>query len=851
MNFSSARLFLALLQICTVCLALPSMADESSASPDDNGIYSAAVIPDALPVGRSFSPIPEEYRNLVPWGSSNLRYELLDENNEQYAEARSDRHPVVGVFKLPDLPPIVDAVVDFEYRVPDHIRAKELHLNLRVAGANKRYTMRLPVETGKWQREAIPFSDIVGGDRWRFGEPRLASSVEVGLLTLDGGPATLQFRSFNVYRVPSCWGPLPLPQLITVPADGLQRTFEISASTLRQAWIQVIAGSPLEVMVNGKTLGVAGLKNIDTGKWPSSSIPVAREFSLEGYLVAGRANTVVLRSSDSHPVDDNPVLCALGYTTQNGEVITRHVLVSDSHWAPKGTGNSGMPGVPLATARPYKGNEPGGWGPIVDIYPLRNARMWTSSSTAPHDATPLTAKQLSEKRVIWDSLRNKISEPALPDTEAAWRIAAPGGNGSSPDRWKLLTPLGEPYYFLGMQVIGLFPRENYHYYRTMMDRYPNETDYLADTLTQVKELGFNGIAPAATSEAALRMASSYGLTHFQFLGPAAGPAVKNFEGHAYPKWADPFNQTWRESYRRRAREFAAKWRDDPDMIGVFVHNELAMDGSVNGGSLIGYIYSPDCRAAFVSWLAKRYDNSVEKLRAAWSPELPAAAELTSFESAPDLNPASVRHLRASREVSAEEGHAAPRQVDHATGAVLTDLYDFAVYAMGVYADFMLETLRAELPGKLIASNRFMGNATDEMLAAWKNYDLIAWNVYPFSKWQAGLLSEGQLENLRRAHRCTGKPVILSEIGLQALDARLPNPSAQLSTQKQRGEEYTKLLRQVHEELPFVVGFVLFCWQNLSDTERQSWGLVDQNGQPYTDYAERVRSANLEFMKTLP
>ncbi|MDR1280928.1 MAG: beta-galactosidase, partial [Opitutaceae bacterium] len=829
----------------TAAMATPSRY----LTPDANGIYSAPVITIPTPATtKTFAPTPADYRNLTPWGAANLRYELKNAGTtDAFVEARSGKHPVVGVMKFPAPVPVADAVVEFEYRVPQDINPKEIHLNLRVQGVKKQYTMRLPVAVGKWQHEKIPLADIVGGDRWRFAKPetRLATSVEVGLITNGGGPATLQFRAFGVTRHPSCWGPLSVPRRINVPATGIARTFSTDGDIPRQAWLQVIADSPVDVILNDARLGLATLKNMDTQKWPNAPIPVAREFLIDTHLRTDRPNTLILRPAANSGAAAVPVLCALGYTTTDAlaGTSTRHILVSDSAW---GTTENAP-----ADARPYKGNEPARWGAIVDIYPLRNPQAWTTPATSPHDATPLSEKELADKRAIASSLR--ISPDAFPQTGPAtpWRTAAPGTPQNPSSRWKLLTPQDKPYHFLGMQVIGLFPRENYRYYRTMMDRYPGEADYLADTLAQVKELGFNGIAPANTTETAFRAAPAYGLTHFQFLGPAGGTPMKNHEGKTIGKWADPFNETWRENYRQRARDFAAKWRDDPAMIGVFVHNELGMDGSVNGASVIGYIYSPDCRAAFVKWLARRYENDVAKLRAAWTPELPAAATLGDFEAAPDINPVSARKTASPKIVSEEDGHAAPRQAGKARGAVQTDLYDFAVHAMGVYADFMLDTLRTALPGKLVASNRFMGNATDEMLTAWKNYDLIAWNAYPFGKWQAGLYTEGQLENLRRAHRITGKPAIISEIGLQALDARLPNPSAQLYTQKQRGEEYTKLLRQVHDELPFVVGFVLFCWQNLPDTERQSWGLLDQDGKPYADYADRVKQANHTLMQMRP
>ncbi|EIQ01724.1 beta-galactosidase [Opitutaceae bacterium TAV1] len=843
-------------------LGLSLFCRVSASAPD--GIYSAPAI--TVPfssfaaTAKAFAPTPAAYRNLTPWAPGELRYELKSGSNgsETFAEARTNKHAVVGTLKFPTLVPVADAFAEFEYRVPDGIAAKEIHLNLRIQGATKQSNMRLPVVTGKWVREKISFANVIGGDRWRLngdgrrltrtdtGDGPLATSIEVGLIVDKGGEAVLQFRKFDVIRQPSCWGPLALPRRIDIPTSGVTRTLP-SSGTITNAWLQIIADSPVEVIVNGHSLGTAALRNVDTKKWPSTSIPVAREFVLDTHLRTNQPNTLLIRPVDNAGATSVPVLCALGYTTTDTEGnAIRHVLVSDSNWSIA----SDTPA--RITDRPYKGNEPARWGAIVDIYPLRNPQAWTTSATFPHDATPFSTAQLADVRATANSLH--LPADAFPRTGPAtpWRTAAPASPGNPSPRWKLITPQSIPYHFLGTQVIGLFPRENYHYYRSMSDRYPSEDDYLADTLAQIKKLGFNGIAPAITTETAFRSGHDFGLTYFEFLGPASGVPIRDFEGRTY-RMPDPFNAAWRDAQRTRVRDRVRSrgWLSDPAMIGVFVDNELNVDGAVNGGSLVGYFYSPDCRAAFVQWLAKRYGNSIEKLRDAWSPELPAAATLASFDAAPDINPASVQRDSAPKIVREEEGHASPRSAAKTRGTVRGDLYDFAVFTAATYASFVLEVFRAELPGKLIASNRFMGNATDEMLAAWKDYDLIAWNVYPFARWQAGIYTNSQLEDIRHAHRVTGKPIVLSETGIQALDTRLPNPSAQLYTQKQRGEEYAKLLRQVHDELPAVVGFVLFCWQNLSDTEGQSWGIVDDDGRPYSDYAQHIMQANHELMKTLP
>ncbi len=181
--------------------------------------------------------------------------------------------------------------------------------------------------------------------------------------------------------------------------------------------------------------------------------------------------------------------------------------------------------------------------------------------------------------------------------------------------------------------------------------------------------------------------------------------------------------------------------------------------------------------------------------------------------------------------------------DGRKGRMRKDFDDFAVHTVKVYAGYVLKTMREFMPDKLIGSNRFMGASTEAMLEAWKDYDLIAWNSYPMWVWKDATYTGRQLAEIRKAHRVTGKPVMLTEWGVQALDVRMASPSAQLLTQKERGEGYGKVVKQVVETFPFVVGMVNFGYQNLADSEGQGWGVVDNEGRPYHDFISGIVAAN--------
>ena len=111
-----------------------------------------------------------------------------------------------------------------------------------------------------------------------------------------------------------------------------------------------------------------------------------------------------------------------------------------------------------------------------------------------------------------------------------------------------------------------------------------------------------------------------------------------------------------------------------------------------------------------------------------------------------------------------------------------DFNAFAVHTVRAYADIVLELMREFFPNKLIGSNRFMGGATEAMYGCWSGYDFIAVNSYPMATWGDTVFTERKMDMLRLAHQATGRPVLLTEWGVQAMDVAMQSPSATLWTQ---------------------------------------------------------------------
>ena len=159
-------------------------------------------------------------------------------------------------------------------------------------------------------------------------------------------------------------------------------------------------------------------------------------------------------------------------------------------------------------------------------------------------------------------------------------------------------------------------------------------------------------------------------------------------------------------------------------------------------------------------------------------------------------------------------------------------------------------MRRALPGKLVGSNRFMGGANEEVLMAFRDYDLIAWNAYPMDVYNHGTYTDIQMQRMQLAYDATGLPMIITEFGIQAMDSAVPSPSAKVPSQQRRGEEYAKVVRQVIEGFPFIVGLVPFGWMDSTEGERSNWGMVNPEGQPYGDYLEGMAGTHRDLDQIL-
>lgn len=693
-----------------------------------------------------------------------------------------------------------DTILSFDYRLPPNSAARVLNVFLHVKEwQDKRIGIKLVPVRGKWRTETFPLARLMQGDRWRMGGARTASSL--GLEVVGGEKDDCaEFANVRLSHRPTAFSPLVRPEWF-VGGGAYRRSFAIVGKP-EKSWVMAYGRNAFEVKANGRLIGKGPVSTEEQGWLTRGSLdPAADQWTLDGLLKEG-ANVIDFVFSGGAK---DKGLVVLGWVADG----RRHVIVSDGFWAH----DEGMAKTESMSVAERPGN--------LDIYPLRGADAWCRSA----------------RRGAYDDL------PSYAPTNLLLTVhPADGSWGTGRDetgRWFFRTPSGRPFFYYAIQTVNAL-WGNYAYANWMRRAYPNETEWAEDAVGLVQRLGFNGVGVAATSEKVFQSAARRGLVNLQNIGCGdGGPFLVNAHGERQWGLADPFDPAFEKTLRRRLTNFAKAWNARPDIFAICVGNEALIEGNILDRPSAGYVYSAACGVEFVRWLKVRYQSDLAALNAAWFGPL-TARHLSSFDDVlvrkPDPHKdmpriddpefaAAMAHLGKAGTAKGEESR------------MKSDFDAFAVHVVRAYAEKVLALMREFFPRKLIVSNRFMGGATREMYACWKGYDAIAVNTYPLDTWGDAVFNGRKVRLLRDAHEATGRPVLLTEWGVQGMDVNMQSPAAQLYTQAERGRGYGKVLRQVVETMPFVAGVVDFGYQHLADSEGQGWGIVDSQGRPYRDYLE--------------
>ena len=391
--------------------------------------------------------------------------------------------------------------------------------------------------------------------------------------------------------------------------------------------------------------------------------------------------------------------------------------------------------------------------------------------------------------------------------------------------WYLVSPAGKTFWDLGVNHCS-YPARNSWWDKLapkrgteVRKRYPDPHDWERATAARLREWGFSSLG-AWSYSAILKEAEKQGLWFWVALGISDQGREKhylrNHAGTSIPvggtsRMADPFDLVWREEVDATVGKAVAALKDSPAVIGFFPDNEISL-GVV---PLCGYIASPYTAEALSQWLRRRYAGDIAALNRTWREQYKDFSEIP---------------VRLPDYASVSEG-----------SEIARDLELFEDFIVENYVDFSIQVIRKHAPNALIASPRLPGTrfADYKPLRHFSKYDLIAVNCYGGKNYNTE-----NLENLRRIHRITGRPVLITEWTVGATDK---NHSGVVETQTERAAVYQDMVRQLSNE-PYIVGMHFQMWFSPEAIGGNQFGIVDSSEQPFAGFTEVIGKFQRESWK---
>lgn len=454
----------------------------------------------------------------------------------------------------------------------------------------------------------------------------------------------------------------------------------------------------------------------------------------------------------------------------------------------------------------------------------------------------------------------------------------PDQTSDKPGRWILLSPLGNPFFSLGVNAVQLnnsetfiegrefvfsaLPGEHsplaafygnrdstdvlpadagaqqgrgfgagktYDFYRANLYRldgqmFPERWQHR--TRNRLRQWSFNTAAAWSDESFTRNTDLSYtAIIHIE------GPFQRLSDGHDW--WQgipDPFDPAFKQALENVFSRIVPAHRDTERLIGYFVDNELAWgDGSANNpASRYGPVLSAlgmnadergaFAKRAFVKHLKTQYGN-IERLTRAW--QLPLSS-WQQFEQPMFKDRVALRDQLISNP------------------ALVSDLSDLLQLHASRYYELVAETLRSFDPNHLYLGSRF-ASRTPEAVAACALYcDVVSFNLYV-----PDINSGFEHEEFARHD----KPALLTEFHFGSAD-RGPfwDGVMKVAREQDRGPAYQKMIKSVLNNRQFVgAHWFQYLDQPASgrwlDGENGHLGLVSITDTPWREFTAAVSDTN--------
>ena len=376
------------------------------------------------------------------------------------------------------------------------------------------------------------------------------------------------------------------------------------------------------------------------------------------------------------------------------------------------------------------------------------------------------------------------------------------------DGWSFVDPSGRPFYVRGVDHVrydghwcGKLRRFPYRDWNET--NYPNRLAWESETLARLKDWGFNTLT-GKPDESLLHRGFAH--THTLDFGKRLCGKDRPSEDwiaqgrtpcHYFP---NVFSTNFvRECEEWAARECAPR-RDDRDLVGYFLDNELAWWGT-----------APVDRRGSAEAM---YDTAL----------------------------------------SLPEGHSARRAAEAFAGTKA----EFLALVAERYFAVTCAAVRKADPNHLVLGARFpgFGGAADPVwIVAGRHCDIISFNLYPWIDFEARKIWVWNTDRRElgptfdRYQALAGKPFLITEWSFIGLDAGLPcrkGMGQRFATQTERAKAIRTMCR-FFDRKPYVVGDDYFMWVDEPKLgigkefgEDSNYGLVSDSGVPWAEVVEVFR-----------
>ena len=375
-------------------------------------------------------------------------------------------------------------------------------------------------------------------------------------------------------------------------------------------------------------------------------------------------------------------------------------------------------------------------------------------------------------------------------------------------RWWAIDPLGRGIFLTGVDHVryaGHWSRRTKRsvHHEVNKKKFPDRRDWEIDALNRLEKWGFNMLGAGCESELRRR-----GLVHTVFLSMGNSLCLNKHDDETWicpnesrPCTAFPnvFHPRFADYCDYFAKNHCLQHKDDPWLLGYFIHNELAWWGRGNMATGL-------------------FDEVVKK-----SETHTAKIALRKF----------LKERNVSGDVPAE-----------------TKL-EFLKLAAEKYFEHTTRAIRKYDPNHLVMGARFAGvwGAHDIVWEISGKYcDLVTFNLYPWADIDRNVVLLGRGGAPRRIsdvlrERCeiAKKPIMITEWSFPALDSGLPcfsGAGQRFMTQGERTKA-TELFAKTMLSSPGILGYSYFMWvdepeEGISDEfpEDSNYGLINLQGEAY-------------------